>query len=198
LAAHIGDTAASTIYRLFVVTLLDRLKTVAARRVLVYTPADRRDQFAALAGEHWQLAAQADGSLGKRIHCYFRSALDAGAHRVVLLGSDSPTVPADYVGHALETLRDHPVVLGPTPDGGYYLIGLRDGIPPIFDRIRWSSHEVWRQTVQRLNAAQIPFATLPEWYDVDDLEDLERLSRELSQWPDDPVWDNLRHAVAVL
>ena len=103
---------------------------------------------------------------------YFVDALAHGARRVVLLGSDSPTLPLDYIERAWASLDDHPVVLGPTQDGGYYLIGIRDEVPPIFDHIAWSTPQVWDQTVSRLHQSQIPFAELPGWYDVDCLQDL--------------------------
>ena len=114
----------------------------------------------------------------------------------MLIGSDSPTLPADYIQQAFERLQQHDAVLGPTEDGGYYLIGIRDAVPPVFDGVQWGSPQVWRQTVDRLHESKVRFATLPTWYDVDVLDDLERLQAELRDSGDaGDVWGALKAAV---
>ena len=72
------------------------------------------------------------------------------------------------------------VVLGPTEDGGYYLVAARDRVPPIFSGISWSTESVWPQTIARLQSSKTSFAVLPTWYDVDEQQDLERLLAEVS------------------
>lgn len=181
LAASLGDRAASSLYRHFVFTLVRRLAEVGQRRVLVYTPAERKPEFEALANEHWDSAPQADGNLGQRIQAYFAAAFHAGATRVLLVGSDSPNVPVEYVQEAFRLLARVPVVLGPADDGGYYLVGAAGTVPPIFARISWSTPHVWPQTVQRLRDAGCPYGVLPPWYDVDDPADLRRMERDLAR-----------------
>jgi len=88
-------------------------------------------------------------------------------------------LPEAYIDQAFSSLDHDPVVLGPTADGGYYLVGARGQVPPIFDDIQWSTGSVWDQTVARLREHDRPFATLPAWYDVDELPDLLRLARDL-------------------
>lgn len=183
LAAEVGPIAASSIYRAFVTALARRLEGVAARRVLAFSPPDRRADFAMLLGElnvSWELEDQGPGDLGARMHHYFTAAFDRDASRVVLIGSDSPTIPGEFIQRAFELLDQAPVVLGPASDGGYYLIGLAGAVPPVFEGISWSSPAVWDQTVSKLEQALIPYATLPPWYDVDDLQDLRRLAAELA------------------
>ncbi len=181
LAAGIGPVAASRIYRSFVSHLLERLRHIAQRRVLAYWPPDRREEFQALTGGAWDLVPQCDGDLGKRIRHFFSQAIQAGAGRVVLLGSDSPTVPAKYVHRAFEMLEDSPVVLGPAADGGYYLVGVAGSVPPIFQGgISWGGSAVYRQSVRRIREAGLSFGELPPWYDVDRPEDLLRVRKELA------------------
>jgi uncharacterized protein len=183
LAVAIGAEAASQVSLAFLTALLRRLAGSAPRRVVAFTPAERHAEFARLAGDDWALQTQGDGDLGARLEQYFTTAFRQGAERIVVLGSDSPTVPAAYLTRAFELLRERPLVLGPTADGGYYLVGASQQVPPIFTEIDWGSPAVWRQTVQHLQQAGHPFAELPEWYDVDEVDDLARLRRELESQP---------------
>ena len=190
LAAAVGDDAASRLYRRFLITLLRRFGHVAERRVLAYTPPDQRAEFALLAAGVWTLQDQAAGDLGKRMQNYFTEAFRNGADRVVLIGSDSPTLPLDYVTDAFQLLDTHPVVLGPAEDGGYYVLGAAGEVPPIFAGVAWSTPLVWSQTQSLVQAAGYRCGVLPVWYDVDDLPGLRRMDRELADHP--PLDETLR------
>ncbi|MCH7727636.1 MAG: TIGR04282 family arsenosugar biosynthesis glycosyltransferase [Planctomycetes bacterium] len=179
LGAQIGQGRASRLYRAFLDTTLARLAQVAQRRVLAFTPSERQEDFAQLADNAWVVEPQSNGDLGHRMWRYFEAAFAAGARRVVLLGSDSPTVTLELIQQAFDHLEESEVVLGPTHDGGYYLVGAAGGAPPIFDNISWSSSTVWQQTVERLHDAGCSYAELPKWYDVDDRNDLLRLEQDL-------------------
>lgn len=180
LAASIGPEAAASLQFHFVQTLLSRCQNIADRYVLCFTPANSVDKFRQLNLGCWTLEPQASGDLGSRMQYYFSAALAThDTPRIVLIGSDSPDLPLEYLAEAFDALRDFPVVLGPTVDGGYYLIGLSQAVPPIFDNIAWSTPEVWPQTIARLTAAGIPYHVLPQWYDVDDLAGLRRLHDSL-------------------
>ena len=169
LGASIGDAAAAKLHHHFVQTLLHRFWNVAEHQVLCFTPLDSEKSFRELDLRRWTLEPQSTGDLGTRMEYYFSAALSShDSPRVILIGSDSPDLPREYLEEALEMLREVPVVLGPTADGGYYLLGLSQKVPPIFEKIPWSTAEVWPHTVARLTAAQIPYHVLPEWYDVDD------------------------------
>ena len=88
-----------------------------------------------------------------------------GAERVVIVGSDSPSLPAAYIDEGLALLREKEVVLGPSTDGGYYLVGRRKGESRIFQDVAWSTGMVLRQTLERLGKQSL--GVLPLWYDVD-------------------------------
>ncbi len=180
LAASEGPHRAAELYEAFLRTSLRRFAKVPAQRVLAFTPRDRRDDFAALAGVAWQLQPQSEGDLGGRMHDYFAAALAAGFQEVLLVGSDSPTLPLKLIDRAFAALRHHDVVLGPSTDGGYYLAGAARRVPDIFDGIDWSTSQVLPQTMDRLRAADIGCHVLEPWYDVDDRAALDRLSVELS------------------
>jgi len=179
LAATIGNQRASSIYRSFVETLLKRLSRVGQRRVLAVAPPERMKDFSVVAGEAWSVEPQARGDLGTRMKHYFDTGFERSARCVVLMGSDSPDIPLAYVEQAFEMLEKFPVVLGPTSDGGYYLIAARDATPPVFDHIAWSTPSVWTDTIEQLDQAGLSYGQLPQWYDVDDLESLARMVENL-------------------
>lgn len=180
LAQAVGAEAAAQFHRLCVETTVARLVEVQADRVLVYSPAEMQAAFASMGARGWRLVPQVCGDLGARLERFFRWAFTCGAARVAVVGADSPTLPVEYVQRAFVQLEKHPVVLGPAADGGYYLLAARPPVPPIFDRIEWGSPRVWTQTLRRLEAAGIAPAILPDWYDVDEPDDLVRLADELA------------------
>ena len=96
--------------------------------------------------------------------------------RAVLIGTDSPTLPIEFIQQAFDMLRDVDCVLGPATDGGYYLIGLRRPAPLLFEQMAWSGPNVLRQTVQRASALGLTLGLLPPWYDIDNLADLQMLA----------------------
>ena len=200
LAAAIGNEPASEIYRRSLATLLARFRTVADTHCLVFTPENRRSEFARLVGDHWPLQPQTEGDLGAKMHAFFATGFEEGTFsKIVLIGSDSPTLPRSLIETAFAELDTHEVVLGPTPDGGYYLIGASGHSPPVFDGIAWSTRDVWPQTIAKLRHAGVRFAVLPEWYDIDTADDLRRLHQELqSPACADAVFDELRTTVAQL
>jgi rSAM/selenodomain-associated transferase 1 len=158
---------------------LERLLRVDARRFVVFAPAEAGPFFAALAGEHFGLMPQCPGNLGQRMAGFITAQLQAEAEAVVLVGTDSPTLPVNLIEQAFRELGRADLVLGPATDGGYYLIGCGRRTPPVFDGIDWSSRRVLGQTVAALaplspegrGEKEWRLAVLPPWYDVDTLDD---------------------------
>ncbi len=109
--------------------------------------------------------------------------LEQGYEQVVLLDGDSPTLPSDYLRSAFDQLTGDAVVLGPTFDGGYYLIGACRPRPALFEWEHLDSARVCWQTRQLAEALGARVALLPPWYDVDTAEDLGRLAEELRSYP---------------
>jgi uncharacterized protein len=99
---------------------------------------------------------------------------------VVLIGSDNPTLPRALIEQACAALDAHDVSIGPSADGGYYLIGLREPHLGVFEAIEWSTSRVYGQTLAQAERLGLRVHSVPEWYDVDEPTDLERLQRELA------------------
>jgi rSAM/selenodomain-associated transferase 1 len=184
LAAAIGPDLAAEVQEAMLLDALDlwgseRVLAPGGRRVLVFAPDEARGWFAERVSEPFELRPQADGTLGQRMEAFFFKEFAEGAVEVVLIGSDSPTIDPLHVISAFIWLKSRDVVLGPSTDGGYYLIGARGKVPPIFDGVDWSTPDILSQTVDRLNRTSLELATLPPCYDVDTPGDLRTLAGHL-------------------
>jgi hypothetical protein len=123
------------------------------------------------------LLPQGDGDLGARMHRAFIDAFARGARRVVIIGTDCPSLDAAALDAAFESLRIHDCVLGPARDGGYYLIGLRRPTPQLFDGIEWGTERVSQQTLGKAAADGLSVHQLPSRQDVDEPEYVTEWSR---------------------
>lgn len=124
---------------------------------------------------------QAGADLGERLVRAFQDMLQHGARRVVVIGSDSPTLGAEVIHAAFAALADHDVALAPAEDGGYVLIGCSRLHPALFRRIPWGGPTVRRETERRLRREKIPHALLRGGRDLDTRDDLVAIYRELER-----------------
>jgi rSAM/selenodomain-associated transferase 1 len=177
LAADVGDERALALCSAFVRDSLDIASTDARRLYVAASPPDAIAWFRALA-PHARCFAQPEAEFGMRLLHAFETAIGDGAKYPVLIGSDSPTLPAHLLSVAQRALQTHDVVLGPADDGGYYLIGMNEGHASLFAGIDWSTDRVLSQTLERARAARLDVFLLPPWYDIDTDSDLEQLSRD--------------------
>lgn len=165
--SEIGMERAAAAARVFQECLVHRLATKGDRRILVYSPSNQAAEYRHLAGAAWQCVEQSDGDLGQRLSG-FASRMLGEVKRLVILGSDSPDIPPDYIEQAFALLQQLPVVLGPAQDGGYYLVGMSRFVPELFDAIPWSTSRVFAESCDRLRRVGVAFGALPMWDDVDD------------------------------
>lgn len=175
LAAVVGPGAALRVYRRLAEHTLREAAALAGEGVGVrvhHTPADAGDAVRAWLGPGPAYLPQADGDLGRRMEDAFARAFADGAERVVIVGSDLPDVSASLLRRAFAALDDHPAVLGPARDGGYYLLGLSRMTDGLFDGIAWSTPEVLPATLTRFRAAGVAPAMLEALADVDEVQDL--------------------------
>jgi rSAM/selenodomain-associated transferase 1 len=173
LAAERGHEWAASVYSAFIADLATRFRSTAKNRYLCTSPATIESQryFESLAGRDYEIWPQPELELGSRMQRFFEDHLSGGDSRVVIIGSDSPTLPREYVERAFEELAGADCVVGPASDGGYYLIGMQGRVWPVFSGIEWSGSRVLDQTVMRLREAGGCLAVLPVWYDVDTPDD---------------------------
>jgi rSAM/selenodomain-associated transferase 1 len=163
--------------------LLDQLESLTtfggARLFIAFTPEKAAGFFEGFISQGFTCFAQRGKSLGERMSHVFEHLFAGGFANVILIGSDLPTLPARFFHQAYAWLeKSADVVLGPSADGGYYLIGMNRMIPGIFDDIAWSSADVLSQTIHKLDDVGLKYELLSEWYDIDTANDLERLQSQ--------------------
>jgi rSAM/selenodomain-associated transferase 1 len=175
LAAGIGNEKAAAVYRLFAEICLKRYRSVRDTDCIVYcTPAEEKERTAAWLGDEYLYGIQSSGDLGQRLINGFHDYL-ADYDKVIALGTDSPNLPVAYVEEALASLEDHDAVVGPCDDGGYYLIGMKQEYPFLFEGIEWSTKHVLYQTLMKAKEHHVLIDILPNWYDVDTEDELHKL-----------------------
>jgi hypothetical protein len=147
-----------------------RLSVYWASDAVPSPPPDLAREFPLI--EHF---TQRGDDLGARMFHCMADEFERGSDRVVLIGCDCPHLPEGRLLKAAEMLESADVVLGPSEDGGYYLIGATRLIREPFEGIQWSTPDVLRRTLEILEALKLKVAMLPLSYDLDRPEDLERL-----------------------
>lgn len=153
----------------------------SAEGFVVYTPIGSQATFDEILPPGFKLLGQRGESLGHRLCNATKDLLDQGYDSLCLINSDSPTLPGRLLDQAIESLSEDGdrVVLGAAADGGYYLIGLKNVHPELFDRIAWSTGEVLAHTIERAAEIGLEVRLLPAWYDVDNAATLNQLCEEL-------------------
>jgi len=176
LTPYITPTEAAELYEAFVTDIICSTHKLKCERVIIaYTPSNAEVTFHSICGQSVEYLPQKGHNLGERMKNAFRYSFDKGSKRTVIIGTDSPTLPVSYMQKAFDTLKEVPVTIGPTLDGGYYLIGLSEQNDAIFDGVDWSTSRVFGQTLTRIQAINKQLYVLPPWYDVDTSDNLEFL-----------------------
>ncbi|HJT46497.1 MAG TPA: DUF2064 domain-containing protein, partial [Chthoniobacterales bacterium] len=153
-----------------------------------YTPIGSESDYVGILPVEFQLVPQRGEGFGERLACAAQDLLRCGFSSVCLIDSDSPTVSSDAFRQAIKFLHESGdrVVLGPSDDGGYYLIGLKRNHREVFEEIDWSTDRVFDQTRKRALASNLEIALLLPGYDIDDPATLRRLCDELLSNQTDP------------
>lgn len=171
---------AADLYGCFLSDTLDTMRKVPrVQRVIGFLPEDARGYFNQIAPD-METLHQRGTTLGERLDNLLTDALMGGAARAVVMDSDSPTLPAAYLSQAFERLEEADVVIGPTRDGGYYLIGVKQPQPHLLRQVEMSTSHVLKDTLRLAEASGLVVSILPTWYDVDTIEDLDVLESDIA------------------
>jgi uncharacterized protein len=180
LCPPLSHAQAADLYECFLRDTLDIMRKVHdVQCVIGFLPEDAGDYFQQLAPD-MNLTCQSGESLGERLDHLLTDALVKGSQRAVVMDSDSPTLPSEYISQALDQLADADVVLGPTQDGGYYLIGLKQPQPHLLRQVQMSTSHVLADTLGLAKATGLVVSLLPTWYDIDTIDDLFQLDGEIN------------------
>lgn len=165
----------------FLEDAINKAKRIGEKLMIAFSPADERGYFDKFGDENLILTEQKGSDLGERMFNAFQFALSQNSDSAVMIGTDSPTFPADYIEQAFEFLElETDAVLGKTVDGGFYLIGLRKLNREIFENVAWSSGKTFEQTYRNIMKLDLHLREVPSWFDVDEKNDLLKLKEQFT------------------
>lgn len=177
LAAHIGGQKARQLYILFVEDLLDSLDKGDHCLKIFFYPPDQRNVLVAWLGRRRCYEPQRGDDIGERMKHAFEKCFSDGFEAMILVGGDIPDMTGEIVKEGFAALKSSDAVIGPSHDGGYYLIGFRSGsfVPEVFTGISWGTDGVMKSTREILENNGLRLSFLPMWRDIDTYEDLTAL-----------------------
>ena len=174
-----SDEDLGRLYKAFVKDTLAVASNIRRSRKVLAFSSQQAPQFLKSVNSGFEMVEQRGRSLGDRMHNAFIYAHESKSKKIVIIGTDSPTLPPSMIEKAFKELSRKDVVLGPSVDGGYYLIGMKVPCAAIFQGVRWSSASALKKTLNNAKVLGKTTALLDEWYDVDDRDGLQRLKSHL-------------------
>jgi hypothetical protein len=177
LSIDINEDIVQDLYRCFVHDTLTTVKKIDSQLFICFFPVEAQKKFQKWLGFALLFLSQNGANLGERMKNCFTDVFTKGFRRAILIGSDSPDLPKRYIEQAFTILQTQDVVLGPTVDGGYYLIGFnrKTFTPRVFEDIPWGKQTVFQETMMKIKQAHRSLGLLPIWSDIDTIADLKHL-----------------------
>ena len=177
LAQHIGEEAAARLYRCFVVDTLSTIAELHEPLRIFYHPESAADAIQKWLNGEYSYVAQVGRDLGQRMKNAFVQSFEEGFEKVILVGSDIPDLPGEFLREGLDALESKDTTIGPCADGGYYLVGFSRGgfLPEAFDGVPWSCRNTLKMTLDVLKQHNRRTHLLGKWDDVDTWADVQRL-----------------------
>ena len=174
-----------SLYKAFLIDTLEIARKVKCdKRILAYACNKRGiPVFIKKNSKGFELYRQRGASLGSRMNNAFKYAFKSGPAKAIIIGSDSPSLPYKFINKSFHLLDLNDIVIGPSNDGGYYLIGMKSPCNNIFKGIKWSTKNVFNETMVILRKLSKSAAILDKWFDVDDIESLNYLKSSLKSEP---------------
>lgn len=172
LAADIGDEKALEIYHALLKHTREITRSLPQDKVVSYTPHILPDD--AWESDRFQKVLQPEGDLGARMLHAFEQGFAQGYSRICIIGTDCYDLTTDHLKQAFHALNDHQIVLGPSQDGGYYLLGMHQLYPELFASKAWSTESVADETRADVHRLQLSFQELPILNDIDTIHDLKQ------------------------
>ncbi|MDY6862736.1 MAG: TIGR04282 family arsenosugar biosynthesis glycosyltransferase [Thermodesulfobacteriota bacterium] len=174
IAKVLGNDFTLLLYKQFVADILETSNKIDADTFIIYSTNDTAKGEDYFLGKGYSCLPQKGVNLGMRMYNAFHEIFSQGYMKLVLIGSDTPDLPPNYIDEAFLKLDEYDIVLGPSGDGGYYLMALQyDTLSyAIFDDIQWSTSQVLRKTLKNMQRNGMTCYLLPELDDIDDIDGL--------------------------
>lgn len=178
LARDIGDKAASDLYDAMLKDTINNACSLKDVRILIFWALENEPFPVLNSAVHLEMFRQNGNNLGERMTNAFETAFSEGISACCIIGSDSPDLPLELIVQAFDQLActETDVVYGPAEDGGYYLLGMKQLWRRLFEEILWSSPSVINTTLDRIDELKLHGTSLPVWYDIDTISELQRLT----------------------
>ena len=183
LASSLSPEAVTAFYCCLLEDTLALARSLSDVEVAIMCPESDVNELAQLVGNEASVVAQKGDGLAAGLTSVFAHFAATGRQRVVAFNSDSPHLPASVLGNAFEALTGHDVVVGPTYDGGYYLVGAKAAHPALFDGDGMGTKSALDALLARARGLQLSVGFTDPFYDIDVEDDLTRLAAELRLAP---------------
>ena len=171
---------AANLYQALLLDTIDLVTSIVTVDMAVgVTPPTAKPYFQQITPPQTRLLPVEGRDIGACLHAVTSELFAQGYQKVLAINSDGPSLPAKYLTRAVELLDSHEVIFGPNDDGGYYLVGLLQPQPRLFEEIPWSTDQVFKQSLSRSAELGLQTRILPSWYDIDTGGDLRHLIDEL-------------------
>lgn len=182
LRGYLSETQCVALYKALLKDTFELVKPLEhIAKVLAYDSSTDEPGYLKELGKGFIFYRQEGKDLGRRLHNAIKFSGKMHSDKTVIIGSDSPNLPITYVKEAFRRLEKNDIVLGPSADGGFYLLGIKDPCFEIFKDIQWGSGSVLEDTVKNAGMLDKKIAILKKWYDIDDAAGLIRLRKDLKK-----------------
>ena len=184
LCPPLTDRQAAALYQALLQDTIDLVAGIdRAVTAIAFTPPDAISYFEGISPPGTILYPVTCSDIGDCLDKTLAHLLALGYPKALALNGDGPSLPPQYLEQAIDALEHNDTVFGPTQDGGYYLVGVRQAHPALFSGITWSTDQVLVQSMAIARNLNLSTTLLPAWYDVDTARELELLRAELASLP---------------
>ncbi len=177
LSESLGDNFALKFYKLCAEHVFNECKKLNAKNssvYLFYTGKGDEELIKKWAGTPFIFSLQTGTNLGQRMEDAFYKVFAGGANKVLIIGTDVPDIELSLIEDALYFLDTNDVVIGPSMDGGYYLLGMKKLYKDLLKKIPWSTNFVFEETVNKIKSKKLKYKVMTKLYDIDTEEDLRK------------------------
>lgn len=175
LAANIGNKYAVEFYKLISRKIINRIKVIRnSYKYVFYSDEKEKDIVKKWLGRSFLYSHQEGNDLNERMTDAFRKVFSHGANKVIIVGTDIPDLSKELINKAISDLDKNDVVIGPSKDGGYYLLGMKKFTPGLFEDIEFSTETVFAKTIEKIKMLGLTYTTLETLQDIDTEDDLVR------------------------
>lgn len=183
LAETIGSSTAKDFYKLVAENTFAQIAKLEKEMITPFIFCSEKEDLQAIimwAGKNFQYKIQQGNNLGKRMYNALKTLFDEGFKKVIIIGTDLPDFSSNDIDITLSLLDKYDVVIGPSEDGGYYLLAMRQAHHFLFKDINWSTNTVLSSTIKLLNKEKLKYSLLEEKMDIDTIDDLKKWYAEKS------------------